>query len=66
MTRDGREQDVFKEPSTDPGKTSKKGRLVLVKEDGVFKTVRKEEMGPGQEDELVTVFRYIRWQCPWL
>ena len=58
MTRQGREQDVYKEPKTDPGKTSKRGRLVLVKEDGVFRTVRQEQMGPGQEDELVTVFRF--------
>ncbi len=33
---------------TDPGKTSKKGDITLVKEDGKYKTVRLEEMTPKQ------------------
>lgn len=57
MVRNGEEMAVFKDPVTDPGKRSKKGRLVLVKEDGVFRTVTKEEMKQGQEDELLTVFK---------
>lgn len=32
-------RDVFKDPVTDPGKKSKKGRLMLVKEDGEYKTI---------------------------
>lgn len=37
-------RDVFKDPITDPGKTSKKGRLQLVvNSDGVYETVREEK-----------------------
>jgi nicotinamide phosphoribosyltransferase len=57
QVRDGEEQDVYKEPVTDLGKASKRGRLALVKQDGVFTTVRREALTEGQEDELVTVFR---------
>lgn len=32
-------RDVYKDPITDPGKKSKKGRMMLIKEDGEFKTV---------------------------
>ncbi|HAA90881.1 MAG TPA: nicotinate phosphoribosyltransferase, partial [Rhodospirillaceae bacterium] len=49
-------QDVFKQPRTDPGKVSKKGRLALVKDDnGLFETVRLEELGT-RENQLETVF----------
>lgn len=41
----GQWRDVFKDPITDPGKRSKKGVLALVKEDGVWATVRKDELG---------------------
>lgn len=34
-----REVEVYKDPITDPGKTSKKGFLDLIKEDGEYKTV---------------------------
>ena len=44
---------------TDPGKTSKKGRLTLVKDSqGTMRTVRLEEVN-GMEDIMVTVFRWI-------
>ncbi len=41
---------------TDPGKTSKKGDITLVKTTEGFKTIRLEDMGEGMEDQLVTVF----------
>jgi nicotinamide phosphoribosyltransferase len=47
-------RDVFKDPVTDTGKRSKKGRLKLIHEDGHFKTVGEHEPG---EDKLVEVFR---------
>jgi len=48
--------DVFKDPKTDPGKVSKKGRLTLVKDDfGNYRTVRLEHVG-DQEVQLKTVF----------
>jgi len=37
-------QDVYKDPITDPGKKSKRGRLALVKENGIFKTVRNSDL----------------------
>ena len=43
---------------TDPGKTSKKGRLTLVKDpQGLVSTVRQKDVN-GKEDLMVTVFRY--------
>ena len=51
----GQEREVFKDPVTDPGKKSKKGRLVLVREGEAWLTVREEERG-DREDLLVTVF----------
>ena len=44
--------DVFKDPATDPGKSSKKGRVTLFKDDsGYFSDVIN-----SQADELYTVF----------
>ncbi len=48
------ERDVFKQPVTDTGKSSKAGRLKLVVEDGRFKTVPSHDPRP---DVLVPVFR---------
>jgi nicotinamide phosphoribosyltransferase len=49
--------DVYKDPITDPGKKSKKGRLDLIKVDGEFQTVKLEE---GQiqhpDSEFVTYY----------
>lgn len=49
-------QDVFKDPITDPGKRSKRGRLALVRDGDTFNTVRVEALA-GRRNELVTVFR---------
>jgi nicotinamide phosphoribosyltransferase len=49
---DGKQRDVFKDPVTDKGKRSKKGRLALVDIDGVLTTVSEEEAGT---DNLLSV-----------
>ena len=49
----GERRDVYKDPITDHGKKSKKGRLKLVKDTIGFKTVGESD--PGQ-DELQVVF----------
>jgi nicotinamide phosphoribosyltransferase len=46
-------RDVYKDPITDHGKKSKKGRLKLVKDSGGYKTVGESETG---QDELQIVF----------
>lgn len=46
--------DVFKDPITDPGKRSKKGRLALIHENGKFETVLQE--GFGYADYLRVVY----------
>jgi len=51
----GEEREVFKDPITDPGKKSKKGRLVLVKNGNNWETLKECELG-DREDQLVTVF----------
>lgn len=54
VTVDGETRLVWKDPVTDPGKVSKRGRLKLVREDGAFRTVPESHAGT---DELVEVFR---------
>jgi nicotinamide phosphoribosyltransferase len=54
VTIDGREVDVYKDPVTDPGKRSKKGRLALGHEQGEWQTVKHD---PGVCDQLVEIFR---------
>lgn len=39
--------DVYKDPVTDSGKVSKRGRQALVKRDGVLTTIRKDDMVQG-------------------
>jgi len=52
----GKEIDVFKQPITDPGKKSKKGKLSLHKQpDGSWITKQGKEWEPAT-DELVDVF----------
>lgn len=51
----GEWRGVSKDPVTDPGKRSKAGRLKLVKERGIFRTVREEDS--DLPNELVPVFR---------
>ncbi len=46
-------KDIFKKPKTDGGKASKRGRLKLIKRDGVYMTVNKSEEG---EDLLELIF----------
>lgn len=50
---DGKWRDVFKNPVTDSGKVSKKGRLKLILEDGQYRTVGEHEDGV---DILETVY----------
>lgn len=54
---DGVWRDVFKDPITSAGKKSKKGRLDLVQQDGVFQTLRHEEAEAlGLESALQLVY----------
>ena len=53
---DGEWSDVYKEPATDAGKRSKRGRLALVGEGGEIRTVRRGKSG-GTENRLRAVFR---------
>lgn len=50
---DGEERAVYKDPVTDSGKRSKKGKLKLIFENGNYKTVNENDPG---EDLLQTVF----------
>ena len=52
-TVDGVDRDVFKDPVTDSGKRSKKGRLKLISNGSGYETVSLTHAG---EDKLVTVF----------
>merc|ERR1712139_1490 len=57
VTVDGKEIEVFKDPVTDPGKKSKKGKLTVEKgADGVVTTVT-EGKGTASKDMLVEVFK---------
>lgn len=56
VLRDAMWFDVYKDPKTDPGKTSKKGVLSLVKNDGELITVRRSDLG-SRTDLLRPVFR---------
>ncbi|XP_002741603.1 nicotinamide phosphoribosyltransferase-like [Saccoglossus kowalevskii] len=51
-----KEVNVFKQPVTDLGKKSKKGKLALEYEDGKFTTVQ-EGKGDPKKDLLTTVFK---------
>ena len=55
---DGRWRPVFKDPVTDPGKNSKKGRMALVEpKPGDFQTIEEVNGDAFEaEDRLVTVF----------
>lgn len=56
VTVAGQRRDVFKQPVTDVGKQSKKGRLALVEREGALTTIRENELQPGEKNELVEVF----------
>ncbi|KZX76136.1 nicotinate phosphoribosyltransferase [Oleiphilus sp. HI0009] len=54
---DGLWRDVFKDPITDSGKRSKKGRLAVIKDDkGQVQTIRAQELG-DKENLLQPVYR---------
>lgn len=55
----GEWRDVYKDPLTDPGKTSKKGRLRLIRhqDSGEWMTIRQEHsIPPGWENQLQPVW----------
>ncbi|MPV85151.1 nicotinate phosphoribosyltransferase [Ostreibacterium oceani] len=52
----GQWRDVFKDPVTDSGKRSKRGRLALIKTETGYNTIRQEDLKPDQQDELTVVF----------
>ena len=52
----GQWRDVYKDPITDQGKRSKKGRLALTQLNGQFQTINRDA-APAGANELVTVFR---------
>jgi nicotinamide phosphoribosyltransferase len=55
---DGKGRDVFKDPITDKGKISKKGRLQLIKSsNGAYSTVPEQKQNSELHDELIEVFR---------
>ena len=41
---------------TDPGKKSKAGDLTLVLEDGVYRTIKRDDLKESQTEALVNVF----------
>ncbi len=49
-------REVYKDPITDPGKKSKRGRQALVKDIGIYKTIRRTELG-NRENQLQEVWR---------
>lgn len=52
----GKEFDLAKTPVTDPGKSSKKGRLALVDRDNRYVTIKEDEIRPEEFNILETVF----------
>ncbi len=48
-------RDIYKQPATDPGKTSKKGRLALIMRGGNVQTIRADELA-GEPNLLEEVF----------
>jgi nicotinamide phosphoribosyltransferase len=57
VTVDGAQRDVWKDPTTDPGKWSKRGKLALVLDSNdVYHTMRTSEGVDNPDDVLETVF----------
>src|SRR4029079_9716114 len=54
VTLNGEDRDVFKDPVESHDKASKRGRLALLFDDGLWST---ERVGSSGEDQLQTVFR---------
>lgn len=64
---DGEWVDVFKDPVTDVGKQSKRGRLsLLVNERGAYRTLPADAPAPaGFADAMVTVWEDGALKCDW-
>jgi len=52
----GEWSDIFKDPVTDPGKASKKGRLAVIMRDGRITAIRESDLGVGEENLLEDVY----------
>ncbi|MEB4589470.1 nicotinate phosphoribosyltransferase [Candidatus Thiothrix sp. Deng01] len=52
----GQWRDVYKQPVTDPGKSSKRGRLAVVRTDNGIATIREDALA-GRENLLRPVYR---------
>lgn len=52
----GQWRDVYKQPVTDPGKSSKRGRLAVVRTDSGIETIREDALA-GRENLLRPVYR---------
>lgn len=52
----GEWRDVYKQPITDLGKSSKRGRLAVVKNNQGWQTLREDQLG-AQQNQLQPVFR---------
>lgn len=48
--------DVYKQPITDLGKTSKRGRLAVIKTEQGWQTIREDQLGT-QQNQLQPIFR---------
>lgn len=55
--------DVYKDPVTDPGKRSKRGRLALIRDEQGYRTVNRSDASQG--NLLVPVFRNGRLLREW-
>jgi len=57
IKRRGLWEDVYKDPVTDPGKTSKRGRLAVIRDtNGEIKTIREDELKHHGDNLLETVW----------
>ncbi|MGL4185843.1 MAG: nicotinate phosphoribosyltransferase, partial [Thiotrichaceae bacterium] len=52
----GQWQDAYKQPITDAGKTSKRGRLAVIQHNNTYQTIREDALN-GQTDLLRCVYR---------
>jgi nicotinamide phosphoribosyltransferase len=57
ITVNGEDRDVFKDPVEGHDKASKRGRLALLFEDGLWSTERVRKNADKGGDQLETVFR---------
>jgi len=58
---DGKWVDVYKDPITDSGKRSKKGRVTLIEKDGQFKTIVEGELAEYEEYGFTEVLKPV-WE----